>query len=65
MEAYNFLEHDFSQQPPRNLLDLKTDLRATLKNEYCLSISEPVKHTIACIDSELKSRGIYSLKIKK
>ena len=56
------IRHDFSQQPTRNLLDLKTDLQRTLKNEYCLSISEPVKHTIACIDSELKSRGLEPIR---
>jgi len=38
---------------------------ATLKNERCKALFEPVTDTIRQVDSELLNRGISPLKIKK
>lgn len=58
------MQHSLTDQTNRQLIDLKTGFMATLKNERCVSIKEPVSDTISQIDSELSKRGIHSLKLK-
>jgi len=59
------MQHNFTPYTLRSLLNLKTDLQGTLKNERNQPLFEPTKDSIAQIDSELTNRGYLPLKIEK
>lgn len=59
------IQHNFTTYSLRSLINLKTDLQGTLKNERNQPIFEPTKDSIAQIDSELTNRGYLPLKIEK
>ncbi len=59
------IQHNFTTYSLRYLLNLKTDLQGTLKNERNQPLFEPTKDSISQIDSELFNRGYLPLKIEK
>jgi len=52
----------FTNHSTRKLLQLKTDLRGTLRNKRCEILTTPVNNTIKAIDSELSNRGLEPIK---
>ena len=59
------IQHNFTTYSLRSLINLKTDLQGTLKNERNQPLFVPTKDSIAEIDSELFNRGYLPLKIEK
>jgi hypothetical protein len=59
------VQHLFYDKTTKQLLELKTGFLATLKNPRCKALAEPVNDTISQINTELKLRGIHSLKTEK
>jgi len=64
-KKFTEMKHNLITQTTRQLIDLKSGFIATLKNERCKALFEPVSDTIRQIDAELLNRGISPLKIKK
>lgn len=55
------LNHNFIPYETKQLIALRGDLKATLKNPACASLKEPVNNTIAQINAELEKRGLHSI----
>lgn len=52
------MKHNFISHTTKQLFDLRTDLRGTLKNQRCEPLFVPVRSTIGQIEKELELRGI-------
>jgi hypothetical protein len=59
------MTYHFYDKTIRDLVNLKSDMLSTLKNRHCEILTTPVSNTIKQIDSELKLRGIHSIKTEK
>lgn len=55
------IQHDFTDKTPRELFDLRRQLRSVMQNPNCNILEVPVLSTIAQIDAELETRGILSI----
>lgn len=59
------MNHLFLTKTNLELIQLKTDFRATLTNDAAKHIHDNYRNNIKQIDAELSARGIKSLKQKR